>query len=135
MLANWKKMCYNGLSTEQTKPAGPFRQDGKSEGAYAMEEQYVKMAKIFKALSDPKRVKILDMLSDGELCACVLLEHFEIAQPTLSHDMKLLIDVGIVKSRKEGKRIFYSLDLNALKKMQCKMKKILKGNCECPEDA
>ena len=48
-----------------------------------MESKYMKMAKIFKALSDPKRVKIVDMLSCGEMCACVLLKCFEITQPTI----------------------------------------------------
>ena len=48
-----------------------------------MESQYMKLAKAFKALSDPKRVKIVDMLSCGEMCGCVLLKCFEITQPTL----------------------------------------------------
>ena len=59
-----------------------------------MDNQYTGMAKIFKALSDQKRVKIIDLLSCGELCACVLLKCFEITQPTLSHDMKLLMDAA-----------------------------------------
>lgn len=46
--------------------------------------------KISKALSDKNRVEIIKLLSDEELCACKLLEHFEIKQPTLSHHMKLL---------------------------------------------
>lgn len=97
-----------------------------------MEEKYVRMAKIFKALSDPKRVQILDMLSDGEMCACVLLEHFSVTQPTLSHDMKVLIDAGIVKNRRDGQRTLYSLNQKQLKGMQRQMKKILEagGNQE-----
>ena len=67
-----------------------------------MDNQYTGMAKIFKALSDPKRVKIIDLLSCGELCACVLLKCFEITQPTLSHDMKVLIEAGLVVSRRAG---------------------------------
>ena len=43
-----------------------------------MESQYMKLAKAFKALSDPKRVKIVDMLSCGEMCGCVLLKCFEV---------------------------------------------------------
>ena len=45
---------------------------------------YELTAKVFKALGDPKRVQIVDMLSCGERCACDLLEHFEFTQPTLS---------------------------------------------------
>lgn len=74
-----------------------------------MKVDYEKYAKILKALSDPKRLKIVDMISGGELCACKIQEEFHITQPTLSHDMKLLCDAGIVKGRKEGKWTHYSL--------------------------
>ena len=82
-----------------------------------MEIRYQKMAKAFKALSDPKRVKIVDMLGCGEMCACVLLKAFEITQPTLAHDMKVLTDAGIVLSRREGKKTIYSVNWSTLKKM------------------
>lgn len=93
-----------------------------------MEETYLKLAKIFKSLSDPKRIRILDMLADGEKCACVLLEHFQISQPTLSHDLKQLIEAGIVNSRREGQRIFYSLNMDMLQAMQHRLKKIIESN-------
>ncbi len=51
-----------------------------------MEEKYIQNAKILKALSDPKRLRIVDMLSCGELCACKILEKFHITQPTLSYE-------------------------------------------------
>ena len=89
-----------------------------------MENQYEKMARIFKALSDPKRVKIVDLLSCGEMCACVLLKCFEITQPTLAHDMKILTEAGIVLSRRAGKNTFYSLNRDALQKMSKLMKNI-----------
>ena len=97
-----------------------------------MEDQYIKMAKIFKALSDPKRVQILDILSGGETCACVLLEYFHISQPTLSHDMKLLIDADVVKGRRDGQRMLYSLNCEAIKKMQQKMIKMLQDGASSP---
>ena len=90
-----------------------------------MEEQYIKMAKIFKALSDPKRVQIFDLLANGETCACVLLEHFHVSQPTLSHDLKLLMDAGIVKNRREGQRVLYSVNLEVIRKMQQRMIQML----------
>ena len=95
-----------------------------------MEEKYIRMAKVFKSLSDPKRVQIIDMLSDGEKCACWLLEHFQIAQPTLSHDMKVLMDAGVIKSRREGQRTLYSLNMDALKKMQKTLKRMLENKSE-----
>ena len=90
-----------------------------------MESQYTKLAKVFKALSDPKRVKIVDMLSCGEMCGCVLLKCFEITQPTLAHDMKVLTEAGIVNSRREGKKTYYSLDRKALERMSTRVKDML----------
>lgn len=75
-----------------------------------MEQKYIENTKILKALSDPKRLRIIDMLSCGELCACKILEEFRISQPTLSHDMKVLIAAGIVNARPNGKWIHYSLN-------------------------
>lgn len=72
-----------------------------------MEQKYIDQSKILKALADPKRLRIVDMLSCGELCACKILEEFHITQPTLSHDMKVLMDAGIVCSRRDGKWTYY----------------------------
>ena len=66
--------------------------------------------RVFRAFSDVKRVQILEMLGDGEQCACVLLEDMEISQSTLSHHMKILCESGIVKSRRVGKWSYYSID-------------------------
>ncbi len=79
-----------------------------------MELDYTEYAKIFKVFADPKRLKIIDMLSNGELCACKILEEFQITQPTLSHDMKLLTDIDLVIPRKDGKWTHYSLNLNKM---------------------
>ena len=79
-----------------------------------MNIDYAEYAKIFKILSDPKRLKILDMLSGGELCACKIQAEFNITQPTLSHDMKMMCDTGIVFARKEGKWMRYSLNREKL---------------------
>lgn len=75
---------------------------------------YIQYANVFKALGDPKRAMIVDMLSCGELCACKILEKFNISQSTLSHHMKLLCKSGIVKGRSEGKWTYYSLNEEAI---------------------
>lgn len=74
-----------------------------------MEINYGEYVGLFKALSDINRMMIVDMLSCGELCACKILEKFDITQPTLSHHMKTLTDCGLVVGRKEGKWTYYSL--------------------------
>lgn len=71
---------------------------------------YEKYAKIAKALSEPKRVKILDMLSCGEMCACDILEHFDFTQPTLSHHIKILVEAGLVIAEKSGTWQHYSIN-------------------------
>ena len=85
-----------------------------------MKEQEI--AKICKALGDENRVKIIKLLSNGELCACKLLEEFKISQSTLSHHMKILCDSGIVEGRKEGKWTHYKISAdgrnNALKLLE-----------------
>ena len=72
-----------------------------------MTEQEI--AKECKALGDENRVRIIKMLTDGELCACKILDALAITQPTLSHHMKILCDSGLVVSRKEGKWMHYAL--------------------------
>ncbi len=64
---------------------------------------------IFKAFCDENRLAILEMLRGGEKCACVLLEQLHISQPTLSHHMKILVDSGVVESRREGKWTHYRI--------------------------
>lgn len=98
-----------------------------------LEQIYIDNAKILKAISDPKRLRIVDMLSCGELCACEILEAFHITQPTLSHDMKILTEAGIVNDRREGKNIFYSLNQERLAAFKNTLHEITtpKVNCIC----
>ncbi len=74
-----------------------------------MEIDEKRAATVFKAFCDENRICILKQLLTGEKCACVLLDHLQITQPTLSHHMKILCDAGIVISRKEGKWTHYSI--------------------------
>jgi ArsR family transcriptional regulator len=92
---------------------------------------YVDTAKILKAISEPKRLRIVDMLSCRELCACEILEEFHITQPTLSHDMKLLVETGMVQDRREGKNIYYSLNQDVLQELQETLKTIFTSNPDC----
>jgi len=65
--------------------------------------------KILKALADPTRLKIVELLKQGEICACKFVPLTKKAQPTVSQHLKILENAGIVKSKKEGKMIFYSV--------------------------
>lgn len=82
-----------------------------------MSLNYEENSKIMKAVADANRLKIIDILSCGERCACDILEHFNFTQPTLSHHMKVLIDCGLVDSRKEGIWNYYSLNRSNCNKL------------------
>ena len=75
-----------------------------------MESSEKNVATVFKALGDENRIRILKLLRSGEKCACQLMGSLDISQPTLSHHMKILCDAGIVKGRKDGKWIHYSIN-------------------------
>lgn len=66
-------------------------------------------AKIFSALADPVRLKILEFLRDGERCVCEIVPHVGIAQPLVSRHLAILKRCGLVKDRKEGNKRFYSV--------------------------
>lgn len=82
---------------------------GKNYGDYAL---------FMKALADETRIRIFDMLAHGELCACKILEEFNITQPTLSYHMKILCDSNLVESRRDGVWMRYSINNNNLENIK-----------------
>lgn len=85
-------------------------------------ENYVPL---FKALSDDTRLKIVDLLSDGEYCACELLTVFNITQPTLSYHMKILSESGLVLSVREGAWTRYSLNHECVDEMKAFIEELM----------
>ncbi len=96
-----------------------------------MNKNYDENSKIFKALSDSNRLKIVDMLSCGEKCACDLLEYFNFTQPTLSHHMKVLMECGLVNCRKEGLWSYYSLSNRNSNKLVLFLMNIITDTDDC----
>ncbi len=68
------------------------------------------LTKIFKALSDETRLKILKILEKGEICVCKIVPLLNMDQPKVSFHLSVLKNAGLIKKRKEGSRIFYSID-------------------------
>lgn len=68
----------------------------------------------FHALSDPLRLKVLELLRQQELCVCELCERLEVSQSKLSFHLKTLKEAELVRSRQEGRWIYYSLNLPQL---------------------
>lgn len=80
-----------------------------------MIENYTDNANVFKALSDENRLKILELLRQGEKCGSELLEKLSISQSTLSHHLKLMCVSGIIKSRKSGTATYYGINPDGAK--------------------
>jgi DNA-binding transcriptional ArsR family regulator len=68
------------------------------------------LAEIFRALGDPTRVRVLDALSHGELCVCDLAQLIDLSQSATSHQLRLLRALRLVRSRRAGRMVFYTLD-------------------------
>jgi ArsR family transcriptional regulator len=67
------------------------------------------LSELFKILGDETRTKIVYLLSKSDLCTCDLAEILVLTLPTISHHLRLLKAYRLVKSRREGKEVYYSL--------------------------
>lgn len=79
-------------------------------GRMVSDETLMRMAELFKAMGEPTRVRILEALSISELCVCDLAELLAMSPSAVSHQLRVLRAARIVKYRKEGKNVVYSLD-------------------------
>lgn len=73
-------------------------------------ETMVQIAELFKAFGNPTRVEILSVLSGGEHCVTDIVEKLDISQSAVSHQLRILKQMHLVKARREGKNMLYSLD-------------------------
>jgi len=64
----------------------------------------------FKALSDETRLRILSLMKEGEICVCDIAESLGMSQPNISFHLSMLKEAGLIKDRKNGRWIHYSLD-------------------------
>lgn len=92
------------------------------------EINYTKISKMLKVLAEPKRLKIINLLSNGKMCATDILKEFRVSQPTLSHDMKALVDGKFVIADRIGQKILYSLNPDTIFELQAALGEI------CNED-
>lgn len=68
------------------------------------------VAEVFKVFGDSTRIHILAALSEGEMCVCCLCDLLGMSQSAVSHQLSILKSARLVKNRREGKQIYYSLD-------------------------
>jgi len=101
----------------------------------------------FKALSDPNRIKILELLANKNLCACNILNSLSITQPTLSHHMDILLEANIITKVRKGNKTIYQLNKEMFNElaiylivfinkkgdtnMEKENKEICSSNCTC----
>ncbi len=96
---------------------------------------------VFKALSDETRLRILALLRDGEVCVCDMAETLGMTQPNISFHLSMLKEAGLIKDRKHGRWIHYSLDesdmfrrfllMSIFEKMDPRTLKKLKRRSKC----
>lgn len=92
--------------------------------------EHKEVVRIFKALGDENRLHILELIGSNQVCACKLLEHLKIGQPTLSHHMKILCESGIVEGTKEGKWIYYKMNMEKYMQVVSFLENNFKNNCQ-----
>jgi ArsR family transcriptional regulator, arsenate/arsenite/antimonite-responsive transcriptional repressor len=75
------------------------------------EDQAAELARVFKALGDPVRLRLLSMIASrgegGEVCVCELTPAFDLSQPTISHHLKLLRQAGLIDCERRGTWVYY----------------------------
>lgn len=78
----------------------------------------VQLARAFQALADDKRVRVLELLGEGERCVCELAEAIDITQPLLSFHLRTLREAGLVTDRRKGRWVHYSLNREAIEELE-----------------
>src|SRR5213595_3450944 len=87
-------------------------------------DEAVRMAEVAKALGDPIRMQLVDVLRKhaGKVCVCELVPLFDLSQPTVSHHLKVLRDAGIVGSERRGLWAYYYVHAEALEELSAWLK-------------
>ena len=81
-------------------------------------DQAVELARVFKALGDPVRLRLLSLIAShegGEACVCDLTDVFELTGPTISHHLKVLREAGLITGERRGTWVFYRVRPDALR--------------------
>lgn len=97
------KACESGKASEYSEQLQRVAEQ------IANKETTNKQSKLFKALADETRLRILKLLEAREMCVCEVMVALVLTQPTASHHLGILENAGLVKNRKEGKWVFYSI--------------------------
>lgn len=100
-----RENCVHNSKINKVKKIGPN------------EEQIIEMSDVFKLFSDSTRLRIICSILNNELCVCDLCELLHLTQSNVSHQLKLLRTAKLVKYRKDGKQVYYSLQDEHIEKI------------------
>ena len=103
-----ERLVCSGLRPEEDLEK--YAKELKIMANEATDEKTIKTkTKLLKALANETRLKILKLLSKREMCVCELTVALDLTQPTASHHLNILENMGLIEDKKKGKRVFYSV--------------------------
>lgn len=91
------------------------------------DEEYKQAAKVFKALADPTRLRILSIIESESMMITGIVEKFNLSQPTVSYHIRILENAGLVKTVKKGREVYCSLVKKGVLKKALEFSKWVKG--------
>jgi len=91
------------------------------------DEEYKQAAKVFKALADPTRLRILSIVESESMMITGIVEKFNLSQPTVSYHIRILENAGLVKTVKKGREVYCSLVKKGVLKKALELTKWIKG--------
>jgi ArsR family transcriptional regulator len=83
-------------------------------------EQAAELSRVFKALADPVRLRLLSLIGahvGNEACVCELVDAFELSQPTISHHLKVLREAGLISAERRGTWVYYRVESGSLEQL------------------
>jgi ArsR family transcriptional regulator len=103
-----ERLVCSGLRSEED--LGKYAAELKTMADEATDEKTIKTkTKLLKALANETRLRILELLSKREMCVCELTVALDLTQPTASHHLNILENMGLIEDKKKGKWVFYSV--------------------------
>lgn len=105
-------------------------------GLRLQEGEATRLANLFKALSHPVRLQIVDLLSryGGQVCVCDIEQHFSLSQPTISHHLKILRQAGLLEAEQRGVWVYYHTRPEILAELYRLMADLAAGPAQRPEE-
>ena len=97
----------------------------KNSSKKIVPKKMIESAQLLRAIADENRLQILLMLQSGEKCVCEIWKHLGLSQNLISHHLKVLKDLNLISSRKEGLWVFYKINKIELSKLNSLLNKFL----------